>query len=115
MREGDSLLAIVPCSTLDNVVFFSSDGMAYTLTVNEIPASTGYGEPLAKFVRMGDGAKIVAALTTDVRFTPADKNVKGQATPAPYVFIATSAGQVCLLYTSPSPRDGLLSRMPSSA
>ena len=24
-------------------------------------------------------------------------------------------GGVCLLYTSPSPRDGLLSRMPSSA
>ena len=26
-----------------------------------------------------------------------------------------SVSQVCLLYTSPSPRDGLLSRMPSSA
>ena len=25
------------------------------------------------------------------------------------------AGDICLLYTSPSPRDGLLSRMPSSA
>ena len=25
------------------------------------------------------------------------------------------ANKVCLLYTSPSPRDGLLSRMPSSA
>ena len=25
------------------------------------------------------------------------------------------AAEVCLLYTSPSPRDGLLSRMPSSA
>ena len=25
------------------------------------------------------------------------------------------SGKVCLLYTSPSPRDGLLSRMPSSA
>ena len=25
------------------------------------------------------------------------------------------AGNICLLYTSPSPRDGLLSRMPSSA
>ena len=24
-------------------------------------------------------------------------------------------GEACLLYTSPSPRDGLLSRMPSSA
>ena len=32
--------------------------------------------------------------------------------------IDTSTGKVvstCLLYTSPSPRDGLLSRMPSSA
>ena len=27
----------------------------------------------------------------------------------------SSKGQGCLLYTSPSPRDGLLSRMPSSA
>ena len=26
-----------------------------------------------------------------------------------------SEGSACLLYTSPSPRDGLLSRMPSSA
>ena len=33
------------------------------------------------------------------------------------VLIDTPTGQiqVCLLYTSPSPRDGLLSRMPSSA
>ena len=30
-------------------------------------------------------------------------------------FIILAAMYVCLLYTSPSPRDGLLSRMPSSA
>ena len=28
---------------------------------------------------------------------------------------AGTVGYICLLYTSPSPRDGLLSRMPSSA
>ena len=28
---------------------------------------------------------------------------------------AKKEGKACLLYTSPSPRDGLLSRMPSSA
>ena len=27
----------------------------------------------------------------------------------------TPTSEICLLYTSPSPRDGLLSRMPSSA
>ena len=30
-------------------------------------------------------------------------------------FVITSGLRNCLLYTSPSPRDGLLSRMPSSA
>ena len=30
-------------------------------------------------------------------------------------FTVQAAGSTCLLYTSPSPRDGLLSRMPSSA
>ena len=29
--------------------------------------------------------------------------------------IGREAKKICLLYTSPSPRDGLLSRMPSSA
>ena len=29
--------------------------------------------------------------------------------------VGTAAAVICLLYTSPSPRDGLLSRMPSSA
>ena len=39
-----------------------------------------------------------------------------------YAYFATGDGAdaageavICLLYTSPSPRDGLLSRMPSSA
>src|SRR5664279_66021 len=31
------------------------------------------------------------------------------------VSVVREHGKVCLLYTSPSPRDGLLSRMPSSA
>ena len=30
------------------------------------------------------------------------------------IYLENSVG-ICLLYTSPSPRDGLLSRMPSSA
>ena len=33
----------------------------------------------------------------------------------PSVCVCGSMFTVCLLYTSPSPRDGLLSRMPSSA
>ena len=32
-----------------------------------------------------------------------------------HVLMASEGLKACLLYTSPSPRDGLLSRMPSSA
>ena len=31
------------------------------------------------------------------------------------VTVLEASNRICLLYTSPSPRDGLLSRMPSSA
>ena len=37
------------------------------------------------------------------------------AQPPALAFWTGTRPQVCLLYTSPSPRDGLLSRMPSSA
>ena len=33
----------------------------------------------------------------------------------PYIYLTITRSRPCLLYTSPSPRDGLLSRMPSSA
>ena len=35
--------------------------------------------------------------------------------PYPLIVFGHGLGGTCLLYTSPSPRDGLLSRMPSSA
>ena len=37
------------------------------------------------------------------------------AAPKAYVGLFKDNAIACLLYTSPSPRDGLLSRMPSSA
>ena len=40
---------------------------------------------------------------------------QGQDTYTTTVKILDDDGNTCLLYTSPSPRDGLLSRMPSSA
>ena len=38
-----------------------------------------------------------------------------QSTPNDRILFLDPECRICLLYTSPSPRDGLLSRMPSSA
>ena len=56
-------MAVVPGSTLDHVIFFADDGTAYTMRINEVPASSGYGEPIAKFFKLDDQVKIIAAAT----------------------------------------------------
>jgi DNA gyrase subunit A len=93
IREGDVVLAVVPASTLDHVVLFADDGTAYTMRVNEVPASSGYGEPAAKFFKLGDQVKIIAAATTDERFVPATIKAASKDDPAgPYVLAVTAQG-----------------------
>jgi DNA gyrase subunit A len=94
VREGDAVVAVVPGSTLDHVVFFADDGTAYTMRINEVPASSGYGEPITKYFRLGDGVKVIAAVTTDPRFTPADGKPKGDTPGGPYLLVAASTGNV---------------------
>jgi DNA gyrase subunit A len=67
VREGDAVVAVLPGSTRSSVVFFSSFGVAYTSRIIEIPASTGYGEPIQRFFKLKDGEKIVGAVSLDPR------------------------------------------------
>src|SRR4029077_13842538 len=69
-------------------------GTAYTMRMNEVPADSGYGEPISKFFRLGDQVKIIAAVTTDERFIPADHAVADGALVGPYLLVATAYGQV---------------------
>lgn len=93
VREGDEVVAVAPGSTLDHVIFFADDGAAYTMRINEVPASSGYGEPVAKFFRLADQAKIVSAVTCDERFTPPDEKPKNGEPPGPYLLVVTAQGQ----------------------
>lgn len=93
VREGDSVLAVVPGSTLDHVVLFADDGTAYTMRINEVPASSGYGEPVAKFFKLDDQVKIVSAATTDERFIPTEtKAPTKHDPPGPYILAVTAQG-----------------------
>ncbi|HEY1912094.1 MAG TPA: DNA topoisomerase IV subunit A [Vicinamibacterales bacterium] len=67
LREGDAVLAACAGSTRASCVFFSNFGVAYTSRIIDVPASTGYGEPIQKQFKLKDGEKIVAALSLDSR------------------------------------------------
>jgi DNA gyrase subunit A len=93
VREGDAVTAVVPGNTLDHVVFFADDGTACTLRMNEIPASSGYGEPITKFFRLADQVRIINAVSTDERFTPVEIPGTGDDPPGPYLLVVTAQGQ----------------------
>jgi len=76
LREGDAVLAVLPGSTRATVVFFSNFGVAYTARIIEVPASTGYGEPVQKLFKLRDGERIVAALSLDPRVVGAISPVR---------------------------------------
>jgi DNA gyrase subunit A len=101
VRDGDEVIAVIPGSTLDNIVFFADDGTAYTMRINEVPASTGYGDPVTKFFKLADGVKVIAATTTDPRFTPPDWEPKGKNPGGPHLLVATSSGYVFRLPLTP--------------
>jgi DNA gyrase subunit A len=94
VREGDAVVSVVPGSTLDHVIFFADDGTAYTARINEMPASSGYGEPITKFFRLADQVKVVAAVSTDERFTPPDQHAKNGEPTGPFVLVVTAQGQI---------------------
>src|SRR5262249_39732503 len=73
--------------------FFADDGTAYTMRMNEVPASSGYGEPMSKFFRLADQAKMLNAVTTDERFTPPEEKSKNGEPGAPYLLVVTAHGQ----------------------
>ena len=110
VREGDEVMAVVPGSTLDNIIVFGSEGVAWTIPIDQVPATTGYGDPISKYVRTADGSQVVAALSTDERFTDPDKNRRGKPTPSPYLLIATANGQVMQMslstFRTPSTKVG---------
>ena len=67
LRQGDSVLAVVAGSTRNTIGFFSSSGVCYTSRMIDIPASTGFGDPIQKLFKLKDGEKIVAVHSFDPR------------------------------------------------
>ncbi len=67
MREGDELMSLVSGSLKSLMVFFSSAGSAYVTRFNDVPASTGYGDPVQKLFKFDDGERVVGALSLDPR------------------------------------------------
>ncbi len=112
LREGDRVLACEAGSTRATVVFFSSFGVAYTSRIVDIPATTGYGEPIQKLFKLKDGERIVAAYSLDPRAIGdiAEDPKKPELCPGTHAVAATSDGYALRFgleaFVEPSTRSG---------
>ncbi len=110
LREGDSVLAAFAGSTRASCVFFSNFGAAYSCRFIDVPASTGYGEPIQKQFKLKDGEKIVAAMSLDPRVVGVIA-AKKEGDAAPVHAVAVSSDGYALRFNldgfvEPSTRSG---------
>jgi topoisomerase-4 subunit A len=62
-KEGDSLMSLIKCRTVDPVIFVDSKGRAYTVEAAQLPPARGDGVPASSLVEVQDGAHIMYALS----------------------------------------------------
>ena len=58
-KEGDELLALIKCRTVDPVAFLDSKGRAYSVEASQLPPARGDGVPASSLVEVQDGAHIM--------------------------------------------------------
>ncbi len=92
LRDGDGVLAAAIGSTRATVVFFTNFGVAYTSRIVDVPASTGYGEPVQKLFKFKDGEKVIAAFSLDPRIAKKIEAKKEGDVPPVHAMAVTSDG-----------------------
>src|SRR5262249_30711435 len=94
LREGDALVAILPGTTRDRLVLFSTHGSLYVLRVADLPATTGYGEPVQSLLKFGDGERVVTArLVREPEPAEGQQSLPGLGgAEAPSFLVATAKG-----------------------
>jgi DNA gyrase subunit A len=92
VREGDSVLVAMAGSTRATVVFFTNFGTAYTIRIADVPASTGYGEPIQSLFKFKDGEKVIAAESLDPRVSGKITSSNPETPPPVHALAATSDG-----------------------
>jgi len=117
LREGDGVLAVQPGSTRAVVALFTNFGAAYTSRIIDVPASTGYGEPVQKLFKLRDGEKVIAAFSLDPRVI-GEIGTRKEGQPPPVHALAVTSDGYSLRFSfepfvEPSTRAGRRYARPS--
>jgi len=116
VREGDEVAYVLGGSLKSNLVVFSNFGTAYVTRFNDVPASTGYGDPVQKLFKFDDNERVVGALSLDKRLARPEKLLALSRAGyglrfalAPHTEVSTRAGR---RFSRPAKDDELIGVVP---
>ncbi|MEC7946295.1 MAG: DNA topoisomerase IV subunit A [Myxococcota bacterium] len=97
-REGDSVGWLSIGNTKTSVTFITDLGGAYTMRLDDVPATTGYGEPIQRHFKFADGERVVGVAVHDPRALPGKPSQLGLPldvhTSPPHLVAVTRAGRI---------------------
>jgi DNA gyrase subunit A len=70
VREEDEVRWLIRGSTRECVCLFTDRGVCYVLRIDDVPATTGHGEPVQRFFAFDDGEQVIGAIVSDPRVLP---------------------------------------------
>ena len=70
VRDGDEVGWALATSTRATICFFTSAGKAYSVRADDLPSTTGYGDPVQKLFDFKDKERIVGVIALDERVLP---------------------------------------------
>ncbi|MGE3631278.1 MAG: DNA gyrase subunit A, partial [Sandaracinaceae bacterium] len=111
VRDGDRVLDVAAGSTRASVAFFSSQGYCYVSRIADVPATTGYGNPVQTLFKLADGERIVRIMSFDPRMLEVPPPTEGNEEPEePWAIAATAGGMTTRFslrpHRDPSTRSG---------
>jgi len=97
IKEGDAIGWAIKASTRSTVAFLTDRGVAYTMRVDDVPATTGYGEPVQAHFKFAPGERLVGVVGYDKRIRPAaPKGTMGlfdEEVPPPHIVAVSRQGR----------------------
>ncbi|TNE90889.1 MAG: DNA topoisomerase IV subunit A [Deltaproteobacteria bacterium] len=97
IRDEDEIGWLIKAHTRSTITFFGSHGAAYVMRVDDVPATTGYGEPLQRHFNFSDGEKVVGVISHDARhriLVQETLPLEDGTPPPPYAVAVTLMGKV---------------------
>lgn len=121
VREGDEVGWVLPGSTRSTVGFFTNFGKVYTTRIDELPSTTGYGDPVQKLFEFSNKERVIGVVCFDKRALPEAgrepvaspelfENGEEEQPEGPFVVALSDQGKAVRFtldgYTDPSTRVG---------